>query len=1050
MLEDVDNVDNNLFPFQCDLSDKGHKGFIIATPEEIFKRICNGTNHYYESFVSTRNYNLVYDLDITDDDEIKNSNAIIKDIINKSIIYLKDITGSDKVEVFKLKSTSKKLSYHIIIRHETHVFKSIYDMKEFVKNLKFQYKCVDLCIYGKMCLRLLGCSKKGKNNILKYVGRKTVDEFELFKLCMSSYIEPHQIELIEYNINREKKRARTTSTKNIKCDNIKSVSKFLKHIYKKDVEYVIKNKDGCFYVNIFDNKCLVCNKNHRRNTGSYLVISSNSKSLINVASKCFKSENVANYCLLTKGFKQPKKKEDKLLFNIFKDLFDHEIKDNIIFTQQTPEDLNEMRNINKINIEYNKYDDKYVHALNIKDYDSIGVKAEMGTGKTYSISDTLRKAINANPNKDFLVICPLIATNSEILKKLNTPENEQIKFLRENDKFDYYSDLTNNQLINSKRLVITPDSLPRLVSQNGKQHKLKKSPYVLWIDEIKSFFPYIIGNQNLSKSRKDILQILKFYIKTCKKLIISDADIDTNIMKWIKDLRQNKKTILNHNTKKTIKRTCYIYNSEDDYKLRIYDDLDNNKKLYICADSRKTVDYYYADLKKRYPNKKINKYTSDTPEQNAIHFKECNKYFTIYDVVIISPSVQYGLSYDKRHFDHVYGLFCGVTVTPRCANQMLARVRKVKNDKLFLLLSRSFPVKYITEKDKLISTFQNNTTYFTHDTELYNMTKTEINDDGIQIFDNDDFITNLIVNTTIEINEGLNDFNNKLMSYLGKQDIKIYKQVTNGRKLEKQKNKEIKDNSTINKPIINKEQLEGASRYERDRYYTHKLYGLKNQLTINTDDLQEIAIVEDLYNENTKQKFRNLKYDLEEKLHSSEDIAHLKINNNSVKKNIEELIKIVGFDDIFDNKMIILNSDDELKINDELLQDLHVNIGDKGRFRGEQSIKKNLSYCSRVLKEYYGCELNIEVKKKSKNKVRYNEFKLTIAHHPVLFELLINKANRNYTDDRKDKLLSYIDNFVNNEFKYNMLHNSTGTYSDKVGNIKNNIDNNLRFDEYLF
>jgi hypothetical protein len=1060
MISKLEQSENNkLLPFQMDISTKSHKSFVLATIEEILHRINKGEDNYYENFTKAAKYNLVYDLDIVDTDEIRKSKDIIKDIIGRSKSYFKKLTGSDKLQVIKMKSDSKKLSYHILLRHETHVFNTIYDVGQFVSDLKFDYKCVDNSIYGKKCLRLLHCSKLGKNNTLKYVGRQKIDPLELFKLSMAGYITEDQTNIIK--LTRDKEKTHTPSSNNIsktirsikKSGNIKSLDKFLIHIFKKEIEYSVKKKNDSFFVNLFTNECKACKKKHERNDGCYLIIKSSSFYPLDIDFRCFHSNKIRSF-KLTK-IEDNTDKIDKLMISVLKCFYDVKKIDNSLFSSFIPPSLDEMKDINKIkDIEYIKYDEKYCKKIDMK-YDTIVLKAEMGSGKTYTISNAIRDQINkkkGSSTKNYLVICPLIATNSEIHKKLNNPTSDQIQLNNESNKFDYYSSLTNKQLQKSQHLVITPDSLPRLLSEIDDQKQVKTPPYVLWIDEIKSFFPYVIGNSTLSKKRKIILDIIQYYIKYAKKLIVSDADVDVEIIKWIKSLRSDKQTVVYQNIRKSIKRECFIYKENTSFKTKIFNDLDSGKKVYICADSRLAVNDLHDIIHRRCPKLNIIKYTSETIETNKIHFKDCNKYFTDYDVVLISPSVQYGLSFDKHYFDCVYGIFSGKTVTPRCANQMLGRVRKIKSKTLILCLDYYNTHTLVTDRSKILKTFQNNTSYFTHASELYDIASTEINRDGFVVFKEDDFITNIILDTTIEINKGMNNFTRILESYICKQDITIHRQLIGRFDIENDKIK--KPEIDYGMPIINEKELETASHEETDRFFSHKLYGLKNQLDIPADEKSKkyyeiVKEIKTLFKKKTKQKFRNLKQDMQERLHAEEDIVHKVIIENSAKENLKDVMNIVGFKDIYDPSTIKINSTDKLDLSDELIQDIHVNFGDKGRLNTEEKTPMTIiSYCSRLMEEHYGSGLIVLTKKKQLNKKRFFEYSVNIKHDHVLFELLINKASRHYKSDRKDKIAKFIEKRLksNNKFKKTHLHDSNGDYIDK---LSERDEDDIDFNEVL-
>lgn len=95
-----------------------------------------------------------------------------------------------------------------------------------------------------------------------------------------------------------------------------------------------------------------------------------------------------------------------------------------------------------------------------------------------------------------------------------------------------------------------------------------------------------------------------------------------------------------------------------------------------------------TDTTDKTDNNNVNNTTDTTDTTNNIltqdnrkSLEDVNSSWVNYDCVIYSPSVQSGVSFEKTHFDYVYGIFCNLTNKSNDCSQMLHRVRNVKCDR---------------------------------------------------------------------------------------------------------------------------------------------------------------------------------------------------------------------------------------------------------------------------------------------------------------------------------------------------------------------------------
>jgi hypothetical protein len=89
-----------------------------------------------------------------------------------------------------------------------------------------------------------------------------------------------------------------------------------------------------------------------------------------------------------------------------------------------------------------------------------------------------------------------------------------------------------------------------------------------------------------------------------------------------------------------------------------------------------------AFINKKFPNKRVGLFTSETIQlpENQLVLKDCEHSttgFKQFDIIIYSPTIQAGVSFNLKHFDKFYGWFCS-NGRVNAIRQMIKRVRKIR------------------------------------------------------------------------------------------------------------------------------------------------------------------------------------------------------------------------------------------------------------------------------------------------------------------------------------------------------------------------------------
>ena len=85
----------------------------------------------------------------------------------------------------------------------------------------------------------------------------------------------------------------------------------------------------------------------------------------------------------------------------------------------------------------------------------------------------------------------------------------------------------------------------------------------------------------------------------------------------------------------------------------------------------------YLDIAGRCPHLKLALYTSSPGGQDKVKLKNVDEHGSDVNVLIYSPTISAGVSFDKIHVDINFGAICSNSCSERDYHHMLIRVRKI-------------------------------------------------------------------------------------------------------------------------------------------------------------------------------------------------------------------------------------------------------------------------------------------------------------------------------------------------------------------------------------
>lgn len=346
-------------------------------------------------------------------------------------------------------------------------------------------------------------------------------------------------------------------------------------------------------------------------------------------------------------------------------------------------------NIENLNIDNIKNINHEKLNLDVNDFyenDIIIIKSGTATGKTRNIAK-LSKDIKEHTNCNILSIVNLI-----------TLAREQINVFEENKIIlkDYQKDI---DLFNKSDGVICINSLYKL--NDVKDFDIKNT--ILYMDEVNDLLKSITHNDSLNTVINLVYTFLIKLIKGCKKIIISDATIDKNIINLLKTRTENNKTILIINECKKFNNIKAIkYNDENLFIDKLRNQIKNKEYFLFGCDQCKKLTKIYLSLIDEFEEQKedfilITSKTTYRPMNASNDF--LNKY------VFYSPSITTGVSFVYENVKQTQFIYISNNplISPESIYQMSSRTRNQKE-----LIYFCDEIKSKSQKFKTIKELENN------------------------------------------------------------------------------------------------------------------------------------------------------------------------------------------------------------------------------------------------------------------------------------------------------------------------------------------------------
>ncbi len=685
-------------------------------------------NHLFEVIQEGIELKPFFDLEIEEvmsDQEKRIKLNLFIDFLREEIFSLYEIYLDHSDFVILNSNTEQKLSYHIIINNKVK-FENISKHKEFIlylksrfnhplnanevqlfETLKWVYKgkndnnevrdIFDSCVYTKFrCFRLVNQSKAGKTQTLILESNHTIkDTFIQFDEELENKMILETNKLSRYFNEEIKAKSIKENTPNTNNDNDNNERKSLRNIKnrrsgKNDQEDHFDNhmnfviEEGITlqaFKNINDNDLMKIEPEYIRHLYVLPVQNNyNEWTKIGMALKtCGAPVSLwIEWSRLGKGFKE----------GVCEYKYDTFGEDGEI--QYGPKTLrhlalrckpdlfrgflpvyNIMYNLNLNNVESINEDCDYLsqagtrHENNIYSDKKIMIwDSNMGKGKTQCVKRLLER------NRD--KTCLFLSSRQTFAYFVAAEFGDFHNYLEENEYF----------LNNSRKIIISLESIYKIEDEN-------RYDYIV-VDECETIFS-IFSSVTLGNRTYEIFLKFQNFLKKASKVIFMDAFVSNRTIDFCRELfgPQNMLYIKNKVVKKWIQANEISYDSNNSYHLILTKILEGKKIYMTFSSNKKLLEFKDYLVSKKDNNTVINDwfvehiliYNKDTDEENMRKLRNINITWRSASIVLSSPKLTCGVSYNPEEPDFDFKYFYGThTCSARDSVQSLMRVRKTKEE----------------------------------------------------------------------------------------------------------------------------------------------------------------------------------------------------------------------------------------------------------------------------------------------------------------------------------------------------------------------------------
>lgn len=238
--------------------------------------------------------------------------------------------------------------------------------------------------------------------------------------------------------------------------------------------------------------------------------------------------------------------------------------------------------------------------------------------------------------------------------------------------------------------VVGPLNQDRLIVQVESLHRMEigiEPPDLLILDECESIFEQF--DSGLLRSFNESFAKFQYLLKYSKHVICMDAGVSDRTYRILDSIRGGEGMTYHACIHKNSLADRYLITGcKGKWFGMLYSALAADEKVAIQISSLTEARAIEAGVRKKYPGKVVKLYSSETLQsEKREHFADVNTYWQQCDVLMYTPTVSAGVSFEVRHFNRCFGYFTDQSCPVETCMQMIGRIRDVSSHEYVVYLA---------------------------------------------------------------------------------------------------------------------------------------------------------------------------------------------------------------------------------------------------------------------------------------------------------------------------------------------------------------------------
>jgi len=326
------------------------------------------------------------------------------------------------------------------------------------------------------------------------------------------------------------------------------------------------------------------------------------------------------------------------------------------------------------------YNDPEMHAY--QPAETLAVKAQVGVGKTRQLRQHLNMHYPLNDNELKPPAVVRFVTFRQTFARSLEMQFPEFQLYNDNRRGKLPSQITASH---APRLIVQVESLHRLLTE-----ALTGEPIdLLILDEVES----VLGqfSSGLHRSFSDSFTVFQWLLGTAKRVICMDANLSDRTYRMLLKFRPGRPVHFHWNKySRASGDTIRVTSDKDTWLANMVGAVGSGKKVVIASNSLREAKVVQRLLKEQFPNKRSILYSSETAQhEKEQHFANVDYYWSAVDILIYTPTVSAGVSFEKKHFDIMYLYLSDLSCDVETARQMLGRVRSLQDKEYVVCFNSS-------------------------------------------------------------------------------------------------------------------------------------------------------------------------------------------------------------------------------------------------------------------------------------------------------------------------------------------------------------------------